>query len=135
MDGRSGISGVGDGDDDDAGGDDDAWLERWHVARSVDEMRRRMPPDCDTDRLLTDFPNLLVMDVPALFEDLARVFPDKDPGEVLRRNPSIAYQVNEKHAHTHVHRARNFIREDKTHPRTRTLSFWQRAFFSFFFPS
>jgi len=56
-------------------------------------MRRRMPPACDTDRLLTDFPSILVMDVPALFEDLQRVFPDKDPGDVLRRNPSIAYQL------------------------------------------
>jgi hypothetical protein len=39
-------------------------------------------------------PHPRVMDVPALFEDLQRVFPDKDPGDVLRRNPSIAYQVH-----------------------------------------
>ena len=64
--------------------------------------RRMMPPDCDTDRLLTDFPNILAMDVTALFEDIARVFPDKSPGDVLRRNPKIAYQVCLKH-HTPAH--------------------------------
>jgi hypothetical protein len=53
-----------------------------------------MPPDCNTDRLLTDFPSILAMDVPALFEDLRRVWPDSDPGEVLRRDPSIVYQVH-----------------------------------------
>lgn len=74
-------------------GDPDAWVQQWHVARSVREMRRRMPPECDTDRLLTDFPNILAMDVPALFDDLARVFPAQDPGDVLRRNPRIAFQV------------------------------------------
>ena len=55
-----------------------------------------------TERLLTDFPSILAMDVPALFEDLRRVFPDQDPGAVLRRNPSIAYQVHTTHTHTHT---------------------------------
>ena len=52
---------------------DSSWFERWHVAVSVGEVRARVPKDCDVDRLLTDFPNILAMDVPALFEDLRAV--------------------------------------------------------------
>ena len=55
-----------------------------------------MPKDCDVDRLLTDFPNILAMDVPALFEDLRAVFPTRDPADVLRTNPKIAYQVRSR---------------------------------------
>ena len=73
-----------------------SWFERWHVAVSVGEMRARMPKDCDVDRLLTDFPNILAMDVPALFEDLRLVFPTRDPADVLRTNPKIAYQVRSR---------------------------------------
>ena len=73
--------------------DDSSWLDSWQVFVSIREMKKRMPPECDVDRLLTDFPNLLAMDVPALFEDVARVFPNRDPADVLRRNPKIAYQV------------------------------------------
>ena len=75
---------------------DSSWFERWHVAVSVGEMRARMPKDCDVDRLLTDFPNILAMDVPALFEDLRAVFPTRDPADVLRTNPKIAYQVRSR---------------------------------------
>ena len=88
-------SAPGDGDGD---GDGDsgprAWPESWYVYRSARQMRERMPSDCDVDRLLTDFPNILAMDVPALFEDLKRVFPGKAPADVLRRNPSISFQVS-----------------------------------------
>ncbi len=73
-----------------------SWFERWHVAVSVGEVRARMPKDCDVDRLLTDFPNILAMDVPALFEDLRAVFPTRDPADVLRTNPKIAYQVRSR---------------------------------------
>lgn len=75
---------------------DSSWFERWHVAVSVGEVRARMPKDCDVDRLLTDFPNILAMDVPALFEDLRAVFPTRDPADVLRTNPKIAYQVRSR---------------------------------------
>ena len=57
-----------------------------------------MPQDCDVDRLLTDHPNILAMDVPALFEDLRAVFPTRDPADVLRANPKIAYQVRRRSA-------------------------------------
>ena len=67
----------------------------WRVGEAAAEMRRRMPRDCDVDRLLTDFPGILAMDVPAMFEDLERAFPGKEPGEVLRRNPKIATQVSD----------------------------------------
>ena len=73
--------------------DSKQWLSTWHVATSVSEMRNRMPKECDVDRMLTDFPNILAMDVPALFEDLSRVYPTQNPGDVLRRDPRIAYQV------------------------------------------
>ena len=75
---------------------DSSWFERWHVAVSVGEVRARVPKDCDVDRLLTDFPNILAMDVPALFEDLRAVFPTRDPADVLRTNPKIAYQVRSR---------------------------------------
>ena len=75
---------------------EDSWFERWHVAISVNEVRARMPQDCDVDRLLTDHPNILAMDVPALFEDLRAVFPTRDPADVLRTNPKIAYQVRSR---------------------------------------
>lgn len=77
---------------------DGSWFERWHVAISVNEVRARMPQDCDVDRLLTDHPNILAMDVPALFEDLRAVFPTRDPADVLRANPKIAYQVRRRSA-------------------------------------
>ena len=73
--------------------DSKKWLSTWHVAMSISEMRNRMPKECDVDRMLTDFPNILAMDVPALFEDLSRVYPTQNPGDVLRRDPRIAYQV------------------------------------------
>jgi hypothetical protein len=82
--------GDGDGDGDPAA----RWPESWYVYRSARQMRERMPSDCDVDRLLTDFPNILAMDVPALFEDLRQVFPGKAPADVLRRNPSISFQVS-----------------------------------------
>jgi hypothetical protein len=75
---------------------EDSWFERWHVAISAKEVRARMPEDCDVDRLLTDHPNILAMDVPALFEDLRAVFPTRDPADVLRTNPKIAYQVRSR---------------------------------------
>lgn len=75
-----------------------SWFERWHVAVSAREVRARMPEDCDVDRLLTDHPNILAMDVPALFEDLRTVFPTRDPADVLRANPKIAYQVRRRSA-------------------------------------
>ena len=77
---------------------DGSWFERWHVAISAREVRARMPQDCDVDRLLTDHPNILAMDVPALFEDLRAVFPTRDPADVLRANPKIAYQVRRRSA-------------------------------------
>ena len=77
---------------------EDSWFERWHVAISAREVRARMPQDCDVDRLLTDHPNILAMDVPALFEDLRAVFPTRDPADVLRANPKIAYQVRRRSA-------------------------------------
>ena len=85
-------------EDEEASESDDAssWFERWHVAVSAREVRRRMPKDCDVDRLLTDFPNILAMDVPALFEDLRAVFPTRDPADVLRTNPKIATQVRSR---------------------------------------
>ena len=73
-------------------------LETWHVAKSIAEMKNRLPPDCDVDRLLTDFPNILAMDVPALFQDLEMVFPTREAADVLRRDPKIAYQVRTKDA-------------------------------------
>ena len=78
--------------------EDSSWFERWHVAISAREVRARMPQDCDVDRLLTDHPNILAMDVPALFEDLRAVFPTRDPADVLRANPKIAYQVRRRSA-------------------------------------
>ena len=88
--------GYGDGDGDGDGFVPGEWrADGWHVADSAREMRRRVAADCDVDRLLTDFPNILAMDVPALFEDLRRVFPDKDPGDVLRRDPRIATRVRD----------------------------------------
>lgn len=86
----------GDGGGDGHGDGDRAarWPESWYVYRSARQMRERMPSDCDVDRLLTDFPNILAMDVPALFEDLKQVFPGKAPADVLRRNPSISFQVS-----------------------------------------
>ena len=84
--------GGGDGDGDRGRGP--RWPESWYVYRSARQMRERMPSDCDVDRLLTDFPNILAMDVPALFEDLKRVFPGEAPADVLRRNPSISFQVS-----------------------------------------
>ena len=87
----------GDGDGDGDGFVPGKWrADGWHVADSAREMRRRMAVDCDVDRLLTDFPNILAMDVPALFEDLRRVFPDKEPGDVLRRDPRIATRVRDE---------------------------------------
>ena len=82
-----------------------SWFERWHVAVSAREVRRRMPEDCDVGRLLTDFPNILAMDVPALFEDLRAVFPTRDPADVLRTNPKIAYQVSSRTSRAGVARA------------------------------
>ena len=83
--------GYGDGDGDGDGFVPGEWrADGWHVADSAREMRRRVAADCDVDRLLTDFPNILAMDVPALFEDLRRVFPDKDPGmsyDAIRGSP------------------------------------------------
>jgi hypothetical protein len=87
-------SAPGDGDGDGDGDRADRWPESWYVYRSARQMRERMPSDCDVDRLLTDFPNILAMDVPALFEDLKQVFPGKAPADVLRRNPSISFQVS-----------------------------------------
>ena len=86
--------GDGDGDGDGDRGRAARWPESWYVYRSARQMRERMPSDCDVDRLLTDFPNILAMDVPALFEDLKRVFPGEAPADVLRRNPSISFQVS-----------------------------------------
>ena len=73
--------------------DSQQWLSTWHIATSGSDMRNRMPKECDVDRMLTDFPNILAMDVPALFEDLSRVYPTQNSGDVLRRDPRIAYQV------------------------------------------
>ena len=78
--------------------EEDSWFDSWHVAISAREVRARMPEDCDVDRLLTDHPNILAMDVPALFEDLRAVFPTRNPADVLRTNPKIAYQVRRRSA-------------------------------------
>ena len=59
---------------------------------AAEELRQAMPPDAKVDMMLTDFPNLLNVDIVSLLQDIERTF-GHDPCAILRRDPRIASQV------------------------------------------
>jgi len=59
---------------------------------AAEELRQAMPPDAKVDMMLTDFPNLLSVDIVSLLQDIERTF-GHDPCAILRRDPRIATQV------------------------------------------
>lgn len=59
---------------------------------AISALRQRMPSECKIDRMLTDFPSLLLVDIDALFHDMRNTF-QQDPADLLRRDPSISHRV------------------------------------------
>lgn len=53
----------------------------------------RMPKDCNVALMVSDFPNLLLMDIDRLFFDLTNAFKSTPPEETLRRDPSVSFRV------------------------------------------
>lgn len=53
----------------------------------------RMPKDCNVALMVSDFPNLLLMDIDRLFFDLTNAFKSTPPKETLRRDPSVSFRV------------------------------------------
>jgi len=59
---------------------------------AIRALRKLMPRECKIDRMLTDFPSLLLVDIDALFDDIRNTF-QQDPADLLRRDPSISRRV------------------------------------------
>ena len=57
------------------------------------QLVQRMPNDCNVGLMVSDFPNLLLMDIDRLFSDLTSAFKSTPPEETLRRDPSVSFRV------------------------------------------
>ena len=57
------------------------------------QLVQRMPKDCNVGLMVSDFPNLLLMDIDRLFSDLTSAFKSTPPEETLRRDPSVSFRV------------------------------------------
>jgi hypothetical protein len=57
------------------------------------QLVERMPKDCNVALMVSDFPNLLLMDIDRLFFDLTNAFKSTPPAETLRRDPSVSFRV------------------------------------------
>ena len=57
------------------------------------QLVQRMPNDCNMGLMVSDFPNLLLMDIDRLFSDLTSAFKSTPPEETLRRDPSVSFRV------------------------------------------
>ena len=60
---------------------------------AANELKKRMPKDCNISLMCSDFPDLLQMDIDRLFFDLSNAFKNQSAEETLRRDPSVSFRV------------------------------------------
>ena len=63
------------------------------IAEKADAWRTAMPADCRTDRMISDFPDLLNWSPDELLEEIRTRFANQNPSDVLRRNPHVAHML------------------------------------------
>ena len=63
------------------------------ACNAAKQLVQRMPKDCNVGLMVSDFPNLLLMDIDRLFSDLTSAFKSMPPEETLRRDPSVSFRV------------------------------------------